>query len=277
MNPLSAVVAIFNVVFLAPIINIMVFFVHVFNAVGIPGALGFSIIALTAVIKIITWPLMTGQIRSTRKMADIKPHLDKLKERHKGDAQKIQAETMRLYKEHGINPAAGCLPILIQLPVFIALYQGIYAFFDTKSGLAHINNFTYPFISDLQRIPSSQFLGINLLHKPSDFAQHGWALLLIPIVTAMLQFLLSKMMITAPVKKYPSDSAVEKKEKDVKGDAASAMQGQMLYLMPVMLGFFSYGFPIGVALYLNTQTIFGIIQQYKISGLGGLSEWIKKK
>ncbi|MBI4089309.1 MAG: membrane protein insertase YidC [Candidatus Levybacteria bacterium] len=277
MNPFSAIITIFNTLFIDPIINITVLFIHAFNAIGISGSLGFSIIALTAVIKILIWPLMSGQIRSARKMADLKPHLDKLKEKHKGDQQKFSQAQMALFKEHGYNPLSGCLPALIQMPIFIALYQVIFAFFDIKSGLNRINDSTYSFIPDLTKIPSPQFLGIDLSHKPSDFGQYGWALLLVPLITASLQFVQSKMMAPAPVRKYPSDSPKEKKEKNVKGDMSTAMQNQILYLMPLMIGFFAYGFPMGLALYWNTFTIFGIIQQYKIAGLGGLSEWIKKK
>lgn len=277
MNPFSAIVAIFDTFFIAPIINIMVFFIHVFSSIGIPGSLGFSIIVLTIIIKILIWPFMSMQLRSAKKMADLKPHLDKLKDKHKGDQQKISQAQMALFKEHGINPAAGCLPALIQMPVFIALYQVIFAFFDSKSGLTRINELTYSFIPDLQKIPSSQFLGVDLSHRPSDFGQYGWVLLLIPIITAALQFVQSKMMVPYPVKKYLSDSAKEKQEKQTKGDMANAMQSQMLYLMPLMIGFFSWQFPVGLALYWNTFTIFGIIQQYKIAGLGGLSEWVKKK
>lgn len=277
MNPFSAIVSVFDTFFIAPIINVMVFFIHVFSSIGVPGSLGLSIISLTIVIKLLIWPFMAAQLRSTKKMADIKPHIDKLKEKHKGDQQKMSQAQMALFKEHGINPAAGCLPALIQMPVFIALYQVIFVFFDVKAGLARINELTYPFIPDLQKMPSPQFLGIDLSHKPSEFGQYGWFLLLIPLVTAFLQFVQSKMMSPKPVKKYPSDSPREKKEKEVKGDMAASMQSQMLYLMPLMIGFFSWQFPVGLALYWNTFTVFGIIQQYKIAGLGGLSEWIKKK
>src|SRR3989344_265820 len=209
MNLFSAIGAIFDTFFIAPIINVMVFFIHVFNSIGLPGSLGFSIIALTIVIKLLIWPFMTAQLRSTKKMADLKPHLDKLKEKHKGDKQKFATAQMALFKEHGVNPAAGCLPALIQMPVFIALYQVIFAFFDSKSGLTRINDLTYSFVPDLQKMPSPQFLGVDLSHRPSDFGQYGWVLLLIPIVTAALTFVQSKMMVPAPVKKYPSDSPVE--------------------------------------------------------------------
>lgn len=277
MNPWEVIVAVFSTLFVAPIVNIMVLFIHAFDSIGFPGSLGLSIIALTIVIKLLIWPLMSGQIRSLKKMADMKPHLDKLKEKHKGDQQKYTQAQMALFKEHGYNPAAGCLPALIQIPIFFALYQVFFAFFDVKSGLAHINNFTYPFVPDLSKMPDPKFLGIDLSYKPSDFGQYGWVLLLVPVITIVLQFMQSKMMAPAPVKKYPSDSPIEKKEKDTKGDMGSAMQGQMLYLMPLVMGYVSFGFPVGLALYWNIQTIFGIIQQYKIAGPGGLSKWIKKK
>ncbi len=164
MNPISAIGAVFDTFFIAPIINVMVFFVHVFNSIGIPGSLGLSIIVLTIVIKLLIWPFMTAQMRATTKKADLKPHLDKLKEKHKGDKQKFATAQMALFKEHGVNPAAGCLPALIQMPVFIALYQVIFAFFDSKSGLTRINDLTYSFIPDLAKMPDPQFLGINLSH-----------------------------------------------------------------------------------------------------------------
>ena len=277
MNPFAAIGAFFNIFFLDPIINAMVLLIHGFNLVGIPGSLGLSIVALTIVIKLLTWPLMSAQLRSTRKMAELKPHLDKLKEKHKNDQKAYNTAQMALMKEHGASPFAGCLPSLIQLPILIALYQSIFVFFNSQSGLSHLNNLLYSFVSPLRKMPDSHFLGFNLANKPSEFGHYGILLLLIPVVTALLQFIQSKMMSPNPVKEYPSDSPKEKKEKEVKEDAAGAMQSQMLYLMPLMIGFFSWQFPIGLALYWNTNTIFGIIQQYKITGLGGLSVWIKKK
>ncbi|MBI2028650.1 MAG: membrane protein insertase YidC [Candidatus Levybacteria bacterium] len=277
MNPFSLIVSLFNTLFFVPIINVMVVLIHGFNFLGIPGSLGLSIIALTAIIRVLIWPLMSAQLRSTSKMSELKPHLDRLKQKHKGDQQNFAKAQMALFKEHGINPAAGCLPALIQIPVFFALYQVIFAFFDAKSGLGRINDLVYSFLPDLQKMPDPSFLGLNLASKPSEFGQYGLVLLSIPVVTAFLTFVQSKMMAGKPVKPYPSDSPKEKKEKETTSDAMSAMQSQMMYLMPLMVGFFSWQFPVGLALYWNTFTIFGIIQQYKIMGLGGLSSWIKKK
>jgi YidC/Oxa1 family membrane protein insertase len=95
--------------------------------------------------------------------------------------------------------------------------------------------------------------------------------LLIPVLTGVFQFIQSKMMLPPTDPKKKDDKTKKKSD-----DFATAFQSQSLYIFPVMIGFLSYNFPIGLSLYWNTFTIFGIIQQYKISGLGGLEDWIKK-
>ncbi len=277
MNPFSTVVSLFDTLFFIPIINIMALLINGFSFLSAPSSLGFSIIALTAIIRLLIWPLMTAQLRSSHKMSTLKPHIDKLKQKHKGDQQAFAKAQMDLFRQHGINPLAGCLPALIQIPIFFALYQVIFAFFDEKGGLNKINDLIYPFFPNLSKMPDPNFLGLNLASKPSEFSQYGWYLLLVPAVTALLTFIQSKMMAPKPVKPYPSDSTAEKKEKENVSDAMASMQSQMTFLLPIMVGFFSWQFPIGLALYWNTFTIFGIIQQYKIMGLGGLQQWIKKK
>ena len=106
---------IFDTILVFPITNALLLVYHFLNLVHLPFALGFSIIILTIIIRLILYPLTTSQIKASKKMMDINPHLAKLKEKHKGDAKMLQQETMRLYKEHGVNPAAGCLPVLVQL------------------------------------------------------------------------------------------------------------------------------------------------------------------
>jgi hypothetical protein len=80
-------------------------------------------------------------------------------------------------------------------------------------------------------------------------------------------------MAPIPVKEYPSDSSKEKKEKESSEDTMAAVQGQMLFLMPIMIGYFAFSFPVGLAIYWNTFTILGIIQQYYVSGWGGLTSF----
>src|SRR3989344_7428556 len=134
----------FNLIFLGPVINLLVIIYQGLQSLHLPGALGFSIMILTIVIRVLVWPFMASQIKATKKMADLKPHLDALKIKHKGDKQGMATAQMALYKEHGVNPAGGCLPALIQIPVFIALYQSIINILPGSGGnLNHVNSLLY--------------------------------------------------------------------------------------------------------------------------------------
>lgn len=263
---------IFNLIFLGPIINLLVLIYQGLSALHIPGALGFSIMFLTILIRVLVWPFMSSQIKATKKMADLKPHLDAIKEKHKGDKQALASAQMVLYKEHGVNPAGGCLPAIIQIPVFIALYQSIIHVLPTGGNIAYINSLLY---FPQLKLPSSldpNFLGLNLGVKPSQFASHGFLLLLIPLLTAGLTFVQSKMALPKPVKKYPSDSKKEVKEKEGMEESMGQVQSQMVYMMPIMIGYFAFNFPIGLAIYWNMYTILGILQQYRVAGWGGLKK-----
>src|SRR3989344_5710097 len=197
--------SLFNTVLVWPILNALVGIYKILFLLNTPYALGFSIIGLTVVIRFILYPLTASQLRASRKMQEVSPHLSKLKEKHKNDAKMLQQETMKLYKEHGVNPAAGCLPVLVQIPIIWGLYS---------------------VLSQIVALGPQSV--VSSIHKVVDFA--------------------------------------------------SAFQSQSLYIFPLMIGFFSYQFPIGLSLYWNTFTVFGIIQQYQISGPGGLeSLWQKKK
>lgn len=284
---MEIITRIFDTVFFGPIVNLLVFVLRLLEASHIPFALGFAIIILTILIRILIWPFISSQLKSAKKMADLKPHLDVLKGKHKDDKQALAAAQMALYKEHGVNPAGGCLPALIQIPVVIALYQVISSFFYGADGLSKINSLLYFPSWHLSASPDHYFFGIDLTSKISDhfkfafsptfsFSADNSFLILIPIITGLLQFIQSKMMTPAPVKKYPSDSPKEKKEKETTEDAMVAMQGQMLLLMPIMIGYFAYTLPAGLALYWNTFTLLGIYQQYRLSGWGGVEGWIKK-
>lgn len=266
---------IFNTLLFGPIVNLLVVIYQALQFIHIPGSFGFAIIILTIIIRMLVWPFMATQLKSAKKMAELKPHIDALKEKHGKDKQAFAKAQMALYKEHGVNPAGGCIPAIIQIPIIIALYQAILAFFGDGQGLEKINHLLYSASWHLNSSPDLNFFGLNLASKPSEFGKVGLFLLLIPLITAGLQFLQSKMMAPKPVKKYPTDSPQEKKEKEGAQDSMAAIQGQMMYMMPVMVGYFAFQFPVGLALYWNTFTILGIIQQYLISGWGGLESWVK--
>lgn len=257
---------IFNHILIYPIINILVAIYSMLAAIGAPFALGFSIIILTILIKLITYPLTSAQLTSATKMQRIKPHLDKLKDKHKNDAKRLQQETMMLYKEHGVNPAAGCLPLLVQFPIFIALYQVFIQIVnaDTQQTLINVNKVLYSFVPHLQKAWDANFFGVSLATNPSQWEKAGIILLAIPIITAGLQFIQSKMMMPKKAIEVVIVEKDVKKESSKSDDFQSIMQTQMVYVMPLMIGFISYTFPVGLSLYWNIFTLFGIIQQYRI-------------
>ena len=269
-------IELFNLLLVNPIINILLVVYKALFFLHIPYALGFSIIIITIIIRFAIYPLISSQLKSSKKMQDISPHLSKLKEKHKGDAKRLQAETMRLYKEHGVNPVAGCLPVIIQLPIIWALYSVLQKIvgLNPKLVVSEINKIVYFDFLKLDRPWDQYFLGLPLGQNPSHLISTvGPLILLIPVATGFFQFIQSKMMFKKP---EPQKDLAKEDPKKKDDDFASAFQSQSMYIFPVIIGFFSYNFPIGLSLYWNTFTIFGIIQQYRISGLGGLKEWINK-
>jgi YidC/Oxa1 family membrane protein insertase len=253
-----------------------------FEYIGVPGPLGFAVIGLTALIRLILYPLMNAQMKSAKKMSALKPHLDTINEKHKGDKQALQQAQLALYKEHGVNPAAGCLPLLIQMPVLIALYNVFYHVLnngDLQKVVAELNHVAYASWLHIDKLDLT-FLGVNLGLKPGQWQTHGWWLLSIPVITGLLQWYQSKLMLpqTAPAGLSPvpvgldpkkNKKALAKKD-DVKEekkpeDAAMEMQKQMAMITPIMFGYFALQFPLGLALYWNVFGLFGIIQQLKVN------------
>ncbi|MFI5205310.1 MAG: YidC/Oxa1 family membrane protein insertase [Candidatus Paceibacterales bacterium] len=277
VNPLSLLGILFHEVFFRPIVNLLIVILHGLEFVHIPGALGLSVIILTVLIRAVTWPFMSAQLKSSRKMMELKPKLDELKNKHGKDKQALAVAQAALYKEHNINPAAGCLPTIIQFPVLIALYQAILTVFNSSGGLSKVNELLYSSALNITKAPDLSFLGMNLAARPSDFAHAGAYLLLVPVITAGLQFIQATMMTPLkPVKEYPSDSPREKKEKEGAEDTMGAVQSQMRIMMPLMIGYFAFTFPIALAVYWNTMTIIGIVQQYVVSGWGGMTGTVQK-
>ncbi len=268
---------IFDTLLINPILNLLIVFYGLFSAANVPGALGLAIIIMTVVIRLALWPLTSTQLKSSKKMAELKPHLAKIKETHGDDKMRHQQEVSKLYKEHGVNPLSGCLPLLLQIPVFIALYQVLLKFVNLTNSdlLANINDRIYISALKLQEIPNTSFLGLNLSSKPNEWASLGVFILIIPIATGALQFIQSKMLVT-PEKTSPKIKK-SKENKESLEDSMSQMQSQMTLIMPAMIAFFSYGFPVGLSLYWNTFTIIGIVQQYKIIGAGTLNKYLPEK
>lgn len=277
---------IFYTIFYVPLVNILVLIYQGLHAINIPGALGFAIVIFGILSRFAIWPLTGSQLRSAQQMSSLRPQMESLKKKHKDDKQALATAQMALYKEHGVNPAAGCLPVLIQIPIFFQLVNVINNLFKGEQGLADINKALHPALQ-LSNLPDPNFLGLNLATHPGAFLQNfldplsylniPLPILLVPLLTAGLAFVQSKMMVPAkPLTIYKDDKPKEVKEKETAEDAMSGMQTQMTYMMPVMFGVFAFQFPIGLAIYYNMHTILGIVQQYRISGWGGMTDLIAR-
>jgi len=257
-----------NQLLIWPIVNVLVALYKFFEWLHIPGPLGFAVIALTILIRFLLYPLMAAQMKSAKKMQQLKPHLDALNAKHKDNKQALQQAQLDLYKQHGINPASGCLPLLIQLPVLIALYNVFYQVLQNgniSKLVTDINQIVYSSSLKLTTIDLS-FFGTNLAVKPSEWQTHGWWLLSIPVITAALQWWQSKLMLPQ-TQSVDSAKHVTQTKKDEKSpeDTAAEMQKQMALITPIMFGMFAYQFPLGLALYWNVFGVFGIMQQLKVN------------
>ncbi len=265
---------IFDPFFANPILNLLVIFYKLFLFIKLPGAFGFAIIALTVAVRLLFQPFFQKQIETAKKMQELKPHLDNLSAKHKNDQKQLQAEQLKLYQQHGINPTSGCLVMIIQLPVFIALYNTLNLFLaNGQAGktITAINNVLYLPILKIQSI-DPWFFGLDLVKTPKQMGT--WLYLLVPLVTGILQYFqaqvsMPKASTTSLV--VTKDGKDKDKKPDGQGDFQKAMNTQMKYMFPIMIGWFSYTLPVGLALYWNIFSIMGIMQYRKTNNKSQIS------
>lgn len=258
---------IFDPFFANPILNLLVVFYKLFLFVKLPGAFGFAIIALTVAVRLLFQPFFQKQIETAKKMQELKPHLDNLSAKHKNDQKQLQAEQLKLYQQHGINPTSGCLVMILQLPVFIALYNTLNLFLlngHAEKTITAINKVLYFSFLKIDSI-NSWFFGLDLVKSPKQAGD--WYYLLIPVITAALQYFQAQASMP-PASKAPvvQDGKGKEEKKDGQGDFQKAMNTQMKYMFPLMIGWFSYSLPIGLALYWNIFSIMGIMQYKQVNG-----------
>lgn len=260
----------FNTVFVIPILNLLVIFYKLFLFIKLPGAFGFAIIALTVAVRLLFQPFFQKQIETAKKMQELKPHLDNLSSKHKNDKKQLQAEQLKLYQQHGINPTSGCLVMILQLPVFIALYNTLNLFLlngHAEKTITAINKVLYFSFLKIDSI-NSWFFGLDLVKSPKQAGD--WYYLLIPLITAVLQYFQAQVSMPQASTSGPLVQAQKGNKKDDKkpegqGDFQKAMNTQMKYMFPLMIGWFSYTLPIGLALYWNIFSIMGIMQYKKVN------------
>jgi len=260
---------IFDILLIAPIVNALMFFYKIFASLGIPGSMGFAIIAVTSAARIAINPFMKKQIVQSQKMQELQPQLAKLQKKYKTEPAKLQQAQLELYRNAKINPGSGCLVFLIQLPLFIGLYNALARVVNNGGDFATLKNINDMLYSTWLKVEgiNISFLNFNLSKTPADWKTWGWWYLLVPVVTALLQlyqaYLSGKTM--QPRKPVLKEMVMDKdgkkiEKKDDSQEMQQMMQKQMLYLFPVMIGWMSYRFPIGLALYWNIFNLFGIWQ-----------------
>jgi YidC/Oxa1 family membrane protein insertase len=251
---------IFNILLVNPTINVLLLFLFLFSTWSIPGAFGWAVVSLTVAIRILFQPFYAKQMQTASQMESLRPELARIQEKYKNDKQKLQQEQLKLYQKKGINPASGCLVGLIQLPIFIALYQVLQLFLekDVPEVVKHVNEVVY---AGFLRISSIDpwFLGLNLAASPSQFQEFGAHYLLIPLVTAGLQYY---QITYATPQANKSSSKTKKSGPD---DMQTAMAKQMRIMFPIMIGYFSYILPVGLAVYWNVFSLFSIYHGKKLT------------
>lgn len=199
-------------------------FYNLASDIGLPYY-GVAIILLTIVIKTIIYPLTYKQMSSMRKTVDLQPKIKAIQEKYKNDREKANAAVMQLYKDNNVNPMSGCLPILIQLPIFWGLYSTLRNFpYGNKAASSH------------------WFLGFDLTRV------YGFTLsyqIILPLLAALTTYLQTKL--TNP------------------NASTDPTQKTMLYIMPVFFAYISATVPSGLALYWVTMNVVSILQQLYIN------------
>ena len=213
-----------------------------------------AIVVFTILTRIAILPLTAQQQRSAKRMQELQPELKKLQEKYKNDREKLSQEQMALYKEHGVNPFGGCLPLVIQFPILIGLYQAIiHALAATPFQLIDLSGrFLLPGLDHLVPL-NNMWLGMDLTKPPT--ANPTWALAL-PALVLVTTWLQSKLTVPSTP---PSTSS------DGKPDQGQAMTQSMTTIMPLMFGFFSLSFSTGLSVYFVVSNVIGIIQ-YSMMG-----------
>ena len=196
-----------------------------------------TIILFTVIIKLVTLPLTLKQLKSSKAMQDVQPKLQALQKLHGKDKEKLLQEQMKLYKEHNVSPMAGCLPMIVQMPIWIGLYSALF-------NLA-------------PQMETASFFWVASLARPeipSFDAVLAWppAIPILALLTGATQWVVQKMM--TPRTTDPQQKATQ----------------AMMQFMPLMFIFFSVSVPAGLVLYWITSNVFSMVQQYFITGWGSL-------
>lgn len=244
-----------------------------------------AIVVLTVIIRILTFPLFAKQQESSKKMQQIQPQLKKLQEKYKNDKEKLSQAQMKLYKENKVNPVGGCFPMVIQFPILIGLYQAIFfALAATPFQLVDLSErLLIPGLDSLiplQRMwtPIPQLASLlpelDLTLAPTENPHYALILPLLVLITTWGQQKLT-MSATGQSKSSKDDDDDDDNGAPAGGQAA-AMTKSMTTIMPIMFGFFSLSFSVGLSIYFVTSNLIGVVQ-YSPQGKRVLERVFRRK
>ncbi|ERN13719.1 ALBINO3-like protein 1, chloroplastic [Amborella trichopoda] len=226
------------------------------SALHVPYAYGFTIILLTVLVKAATFPLTKKQVESTLAMRTLQPQVKAIQQRYKGDQERIQLETARLYKLAGVNPLAGCLPTLVTIPVWIGLYRALSNV--ANEGLLTEGFFWIPSLAGPTTIAARQNgSGISWLfpfvdgHPPLGWSD-TFAYLVLPVLLIVSQYVSVQIMQRAQV-----------------NDPNQKTSQAITKFLPLVIGYFALSVPSGLSLYWLTNNILSTAQQVWLQKLGG--------
>ena len=228
-----------------PIANLMLLF---YTFLGESTVLALAV--LTLLINLLTLPLTLSQQRSARKMQEFQPELEKLQKKYAKDKERLAQEQMKLYKEAGINPMGGCLPLLIQMPIWFGLIGAIrYAIPSTPLEMFQFSPHIYKWLPGVVGIVplQSTFLGMDLGQPPSPAQWWSYALPILVFGTSWLQ----QKLLTPPT------------TGDTQSQAAMMSQ-QMQIMMPLMFMFFTLQYATGLSIYFVLSSVIRIAQYYLV-------------
>ncbi len=227
----------FTLVLLDPMINFLVILNNIFF-----GSFGLALIAFTVIIRLITFPLTRRQLHQSRAMQTVQPRMAEINKKY-SDPKRRQEETMKLYREAGVNPL-GCLgPMLLQFPILIALFYAIRQTLpESPEALEALSAHLYQWTYIQHAVPINEFfLGIDLKLAPNEASSYlspAWLFVVLVGATTWLQ---TKTTVTT-----------------VTDERARAQQQMMAYMMPIMFAFFALSFPTGVSLYWTINSLIQI-------------------
>ena len=218
---------------------------------------GVAIILLTIAVSLLLFPLTLKQTRSMRAMQEIQPEIKKLQKEYKADRQELNKHLMELYKERGVNPAAGCLPLIVQMPIWFALFSVLRVRAEngglSGDAIAETSNLGKALIDG-----QTTFLSMDLLESPSDISSvAGFGVTLLPYLVLILIVMASG---------YVQQIQTTRKRDGSQQQQPQGMQA-VLKIMPLFFGFISWTFPTGLVLYFAVSNLFRVGQQAVILGL----------